>query len=392
MITYNNRQFWALLFRVRGTVYRGILLRCLIASIIGIFAALLQDRGVVGSGASYLNESNFQMLYTFIGTVLGLLLSFRLSMAYSRWDEANVQLGSFRQSARNIVSSFAAYLEPNADDPSEALAMLRETRRLIVALCVLIVKDLHDDADIDDLVTLGYLSVHHAEQISETRTHLFAGHIMEQHVEARPARVRPALLTVMIRRQMAGLLAKNYIPSHLYFSYDARVDELSRIFSSLLRIAATPMPFIMNHFLKVVMTLYVFTVPFGIVAHLEWLTPPFIFLIAFLFFGADQIAVDIEEPLGGDLNDIDPGFHIVRLDIETAAIVAHIERLHHVDRKNLEAPHLACNWKNLALADEPGASVIERRQRLDSQLQTPYCDVDEESTPLMRSATARMFP
>ncbi|EGD83095.1 hypothetical protein PTSG_03735 [Salpingoeca rosetta] len=349
MIIYDNRGFFALLLRVKGTVYSGIFVRCLAAALFGVLAAILQDRGLVGASTSYLTEGNFQMLYTFIGTVLGLMLSFRLSMAYNRWEEANMQMGSFRQCTRNIISSLAAHISASEDDIKDAMSVLREMRHLIVSLCVLIIKDLHDDTNIEDLVSLGYLSPSNVDHISESRVHLFADHISASHVEARPARVRPALLTVLIRQKLKELVKKRYVGSEVFATSEARIDELSRVFSSLLRIAATPMPFIMNHFLKVIMALYVFTVPFGIVAHLKWLTPVALLVISLLFFGADQIAVEIEEPLGQDLNDIDPAFHIVRLDIETAAMVAHIQHMNKIPRRDQDVPTLASNWHHLEL-------------------------------------------
>eukprot|EP00730_Choanoeca_flexa_P012561 TRINITY_DN4391_c0_g1_i2.p1 TRINITY_DN4391_c0_g1~~TRINITY_DN4391_c0_g1_i2.p1 ORF type:complete len:215 (+),score=42.04 TRINITY_DN4391_c0_g1_i2:202-846(+) len=204
-------------------------------------------------------------------------------------------------------------------------------------------------------------------RVIEDASHLgFSTLVEASNAEVSPAAVRPALMLTMIRETLAEASNKGMLADGVMPLVDARVDDLSTAFSSLLRIAGTPMPFIYAHFLKVIMTIYVIAIPFGLAQNLHWVTPVLCFLIAALFFGVEAIAIELEEPLGDDLNDVDPSFHLIRMDIETAAIVTH--KCKQFSLKTLEGPRLASLWRNLDL-HAPGTGS-HRNSRVTSLSQS----------------------
>ena len=48
MIQYDNSQFWTILFRLNGTVFAAIIMRCMLAVCSGLVAAYLNHREIIG--------------------------------------------------------------------------------------------------------------------------------------------------------------------------------------------------------------------------------------------------------------------------------------------------------------------------------------------------------
>ena len=52
------------------------------------------------------------------------------------------------------------------------------------------------------------------------------------------------------------------------------------------------------------MAVYVYSLPFALLPLMHYLTPVACSFIAYVQFGIDEIAVEIEEPFGEDYNDL----------------------------------------------------------------------------------------
>ena len=64
------------------------------------------------------------------------------------------------------------------------------------------------------------------------------------------------------------------------------------------------MPFAYVVHLRRALILYCFTLPFGLVKENGWGTVLDTLLIAYVFFGVEEIGVEIENPFGHDDNDL----------------------------------------------------------------------------------------
>jgi putative membrane protein len=70
------------------------------------------------------------------------------------------------------------------------------------------------------------------------------------------------------------------------------------------RIRNTPIPFSYNIFLKKFIFLYVMTLPFGYVITMGYWIVPVVTLVFYVLASLEIIAEEIEEPFGGDDNDL----------------------------------------------------------------------------------------
>ena len=70
------------------------------------------------------------------------------------------------------------------------------------------------------------------------------------------------------------------------------------------RIHKTPLPFAYMVHLRRALILFCFTLPFALVGDFGWGTIPRHGLVAYVFFGIEEIGVEIEDPFGLDDNDL----------------------------------------------------------------------------------------
>ena len=70
------------------------------------------------------------------------------------------------------------------------------------------------------------------------------------------------------------------------------------------RIKNTPVPGTYTILSGTIVTLFCFTLPFGILDVSGRLTPLVVFLVAYAFFGLDALGEEITEPFGDDPHDL----------------------------------------------------------------------------------------
>lgn len=71
------------------------------------------------------------------------------------------------------------------------------------------------------------------------------------------------------------------------------------------KLCTEPMfPLIYMHMLKVMLSVFMFSVPFDIVSHLGLKTVLAVFILALGYFSIDAIASELEDPFGKDENDV----------------------------------------------------------------------------------------
>ena len=87
-------------------------------------------------------------------------------------------------------------------------------------------------------------------------------------------------------------------------SLDQNVQLLIDYFGACERIHKTPLPFVYVVHLRRALVLYCFTLPFALVDHYGWWAIPATLLVAYTFFGIEEIGVEIENPFGQDDNDL----------------------------------------------------------------------------------------
>ncbi len=80
---------------------------------------------------------------------------------------------------------------------------------------------------------------------------------------------------------------------------------------ALVRIVTSPTPFLYRHLLATLVFIFVFAFPFGFVETLGVVVIPAAGVMCFGLYGVLELAQELENPLGWDLNDIDlTGFQV----------------------------------------------------------------------------------
>jgi len=117
-----------------------------------------------------------------------------------------------------------------------------------------------------------------------------------QHV---PLDVSCRITELLRQAQQRGLIS-DYVMTYI----DQNVQLLVDYLGGCERIHRTPLPFAYVVHLRRAIIVYTFTLPFALYKDFGWLTIVVTFLVAYLFYGIEEIGVTIEDPFEGEDNDL----------------------------------------------------------------------------------------
>lgn len=274
MINYDPHDWRSHLLDIRGSMLPEIIGRvatCVTWSLVVTAAHQLLPRYL-----PWFTLSVPSTAHTLVGTALGLLLVFRTNASYDRFWEGRKLWGGMVNECRNLgrqaTTALAAAPELQrqlilwtCSFPYAAMSALRGSRALAPSS-----KDLPPQ-EVQAVLSAQHLPLAVARKISQT---LYA---------ARDQQALSEYLVPMI---------------------DQNVNLLIDYIGACERIHRTPIPFAYMVHLRRALILYCFTLPFVLVEPLHWWSIPGTFLIAFVFFGIEEIGVEIEDPFGYDENDL----------------------------------------------------------------------------------------
>jgi putative membrane protein len=272
MIYYDPRDWLTHLFTLRGSVIGEIAGRVLTC---GVWAAgvVIVHRIAVPHGFSLAVPETGHSL---IGVALGLLLVLRTNASYDRYWEGRKQWGTIVNASRNLARIGCAYL---AAAPELVHSLLLWTTAFSQA------------------------TMHHLRgqcEIGKIAAELPAAEVQAAITEGR--------LPLAISRRITGLIAqgrqRQLISDIQQATLDQSIQFLVDAAGACERIHNTPMPFAYVVHLRRAMILYCLTLPFALVERFGWATVPAVVLIAYNLFGIDEIGVEIEDPFGGQKNDL----------------------------------------------------------------------------------------
>lgn len=268
MIDYDPHRWWHHFFDIRGSMVKEITGRVL--STVGWSA------GVVWVHTQIELVAIPPVIHSLIGFALGLLLVFRTNSSYDRFWEGRRQWGNIVNASRNLARAARPHM---ASSPDLYAELVRWT------------------------ITFSFTSMHHLRGVKDP------GPVI-QDLDAREAEivrqsVHPPLACAL---EMSQAIAEGR-RSGLYTEYtqmvlDGYVQQLIDSIGACERIHRTPLPFAYMVHLRRALVLYCFTLPFALVETFGWETVPAIFMVAYTFFGIEEIGVEIEDPFGTDANDL----------------------------------------------------------------------------------------
>lgn len=274
MINYNPHDWRSHLLDIRGSMLPEIVGR--VALCAGFSLVVTAVHQLLPRWFPWFSLSVPSTAHSLVGPALGLLLVFRTNSSYDRFWEGRRLWGGMVNECRNLARQASAKLSaaPNqqrelilwtASFPYAAMSALRGTRTLAPSSSQL------PPQEVQAVLAAQHLPLAVARKMTQT--------------------------VVAARDQQA-------LSDHLLMLIDNNVNLLVDYIGGCERIHRTPIPFAYMVHLRRAMILFCFTLPFALVGAFHWWTIAATFLTAFIFFGIEEIGVEIEDPFGFDENDL----------------------------------------------------------------------------------------
>jgi ion channel-forming bestrophin family protein len=275
MISYNPKDWFSFLFRF----HKADTVRKLLPLIIGIciYSGIIAFFEIAYwhlPQNSYVR--NIPLMHGLLGFVISMLLVFRTNTAYDRWWEGRKLWGSLVNNSRNLAIKIAAMLPA-----SESIE--RNFFRKIIPAYAYALKN-----------HLGHES---------TRVELFeTGEDLKKLIHA--DKHIPNQVALLMIKRVGQLYNDGKIKGDQLIVLNAELQSFTDICGACERIKNTPIPFSYSVFLKKFIFFYIMTLPFGYVFSLGYYTIPVVAFIFYVLASLELIAEEIEEPFGGDENDL----------------------------------------------------------------------------------------
>src|ERR1700712_2187337 len=276
MISYNPKDWFVFLFRLHKSDTIRKLFPLLIA--VAVYAGIVV---VIETKFLHLSESghvkNIVVIHTLLGFVISMLLVFRTNTAYDRWWEGRKLWGSLVNNSRNLAIKLTAILDT---DDEENLSFFR---KMIPAYSSALKNHLRHES---------------------TRTELFdtkAGHPLHEidHEKHVPNQIAGFMIKRIIDLNKAGKINGEQL-----IILNSELQSFTEICGGCERIKNTPIPYSYSVFLKKFIFIYIMTLPFGYVFSLGYIVIPVVAFIFYVLASLELIAEEIEDPFGGDPNDV----------------------------------------------------------------------------------------
>ncbi|MBL8179915.1 MAG: hypothetical protein JNK48_34865 [Bryobacterales bacterium] len=268
MINYDPHKWLDHFFDIRGSMVREILGR--------VFLCVLWSAGVVAAYKYGVKLGIPSTLHTLVGLALGLLLVFRTNASYDRFWEGRKLWGGMVNECRNLIRAAAQFL--GADT-----ALLQRLASWTAAF--------------------PYATMHHLrgkQDLGAAALDLPAAEVKAAvEAEHTPMAVAMRMSECLTEARRRGLMSE-----YTQMAVDQNVQLLVDYLGGCERIRKTPLPFAYVVHLRRALVIYCFTLPFALVETFGWTTVLDTLLVSYVFFGIEEIGVEIEGPFGYDDNDL----------------------------------------------------------------------------------------
>lgn len=269
MINYDPHSWFDHFFDLHGSAIKEILLR--------VILCVAWSAGVIWFHLHVSKVSIPPTIHGLTGVAIGLLLVFRTNASYDRFWEGRRLWGGMVNSSRNLVRAAETYFGPSDRE------LLHELARWTAAFPYASMNTLRG------VEGLGEIESHlDPDELAVVRKH--------QHVAL--------AISERMTRTVAKARDHGYISDILQASLDVFIKELIDHLGGCERIRKTPLPFAYVVHLRRALVIYCGTLPFALVDPFGWLTLIDVLLVSYVFFGIEEIGVEIEGPFGFDANDL----------------------------------------------------------------------------------------
>jgi putative membrane protein len=277
MVSYNPKDWFTFIFRFhKADTFRQLLPMILGISIYSAIIAFLELQYWQLSDSNYVR--NVPIMHSLLGFAISMLLVFRTNTAYDRWWEGRRLWGGLVNSSRNFAMKLESMLPPGDESNRNFF------RKIIPGFAQALHHHLHEE---------------------KTRTELFASpdHGPDFAALDHDKHVPNQLATLMHMRLQQLYREKVFTGEQLLF-LNNELQSFTDICGACERIKNTPIPFSYSVFIKKFIFFYIMTLPFGYVFQLGYYVVPVVAFVFYVLASLELIAEEIEDPFGGDPNDI----------------------------------------------------------------------------------------
>lgn len=268
MIEYDAHKWLDHLFDIKGSMVREITWRVLLVAGWTVGVILFHERVRPVAVPS--------TVHALVGVALGLLLVVRTNASYDRFWEGRKMWGGMVNESRNLARASAAFMR---GQPATLEPIVKWT------------------------IAFAYASMHSLRGTSGLGP--VASRLPQREVEETLAAPHvPSAVALRISTLIADARTAGHISDYVAITLDNNVQLLIDYLGSCERIHKTPLPFAYVVHLRRALILYCMTLPFALIESYGWSTILDTALIAYIFFGIEEIGVEIEDPFGEDDNDL----------------------------------------------------------------------------------------
>jgi ion channel-forming bestrophin family protein len=269
MIKYDNKNWFAFLFKIKGTLYKGMLWSMFT---MGLLTSLLVWVHI--EYGFFKIPSNTPMLGA-VSLVVGMLLVFRMNTAYDRWWEGRKLIGQLMNTSRFLSMKVDAYV----DDKDQKSYL----EKLIICYPYTMAEHLQNST--------GY-----NKAIQYLPKHLMDDFISAVH--------KPSYIITLISKEFMKLNREQIFSNEQLLVLENCLSVFTDIVGACERIKNTPIPFAYAIHLKRIILLYCLMLPFTLINDLGYWSVLVVMLIFFVLVGIEIIGEEIEDPFGKDENDL----------------------------------------------------------------------------------------
>lgn len=268
MIDYDAHDWDSHLFDIKGSMLReivGRVLTCVVwSALVVLFHKFVYPVSISTA------------LHTLVGVALGLLLVFRTNACYDRFWEGRRRWGTMVNESRNLARQAYVHLEAAPD-------LVDRILRWNVAFVFASMHDLRNQVGIGPVAS--------TLPQAEVDAVLSAPNV-------------PLAAATRISLAVREARDRGLISDFLLTMFDQNVQIFLDAHGACERIHKTPLPFAYMVHVRRALILYCFTLPFALVEPYGWLTIADTLMATYIFFGIEEIGVEIEDPFGIDDNDL----------------------------------------------------------------------------------------
>lgn len=260
MIIREKTGLFELLFATKGSVLPRILPRILAVSLLALIVVLID--GWVTS-LPHLDAAPFAVF----GIALSLFLGFRNNAAYERWWEGRRLWGQLVADMRALARDCRVFLPEDAP------------RQQVLKLAL-------------DFLHLHRINLRRLKAPDSTQA--WSGEDFSQ-ADHPPCAALNAANFAVAEAAPDGFARK---------ALSERLASIALAQAGCERIAATPLPYVYSLLVFRTTYLYCLLIPFALLEDAAWITPIFVAIIAYVFFGLAEVTEELAHPFGETVNGL----------------------------------------------------------------------------------------